>query len=292
MKNRSLGTALFCEDETVQSQYLIHTSSPFERTNLLYLQEVGMLKASRPYTTGRHGLESFLFFIVLNGSGEFVYDSVKYALNTGDCVFIDCRKEYFQICGENPWTLRWVHFNSMTMEAVYEKYIERGGRPVFRTECIREYQELLSQIYLLAGECNYLVNMELAEKLSTLLVMLAKETQRAMEAKRMVVRKLDLEQVKKYLEDHYREPISLDSLAERFYIDKYYLTKIFKTQYDATINNYLNQIRIRKAKQLLRFSDLPIEKIGEKVGISEPNYFARVFKKIEGVSPSAYRAQW
>lgn len=292
MKNRSLGTALFCEDENVQSQYIIHTSSQFERSNLIYLQEVGMLKAIRPYTTGRQGLASFLFFIVLNGSGKFIYDDVSYTLNTGDCVFIDCRKKYSQLCGEDPWTLKWVHFNSVTMGAVYEKYIERGGKPVFHSEYGSDYQELLNQIYLLAGEYNFVVNMELAEKLSSLLVMLTKETRTAVDGKRTVGGKLNLDQVRKYLENHYCESISLDCLAEQFYIDKYYLTKIFKAQYDATINNYLNQIRIRKAKELLRFSDLPIEKIGENVGIPEPNYFARVFKKIEGISPSAYRAQW
>ena len=88
------------------------------------------------------------------------------------------------------------------------------------------------------------------------------------------------------------ENLSLDGLAELFFIDKFYLTKIFKAQYDTTINSYLNQVRITKGKELLRFSQLPIEEIGEKVGIPEPNYFARVFKKIEGISPSMYRAQW
>ena len=88
------------------------------------------------------------------------------------------------------------------------------------------------------------------------------------------------------------DQLTLDQLAEKFYVDKFYLTKLFKAQFDTTINSFLNQVRITRAKQLLRFSDLSVEEIGRNVGIPEPNYFARVFKKVEGIAPSSYRKLW
>ena len=84
----------------------------------------------------------------------------------------------------------------------------------------------------------------------------------------------------------------LDELAEKHYINKYYLTKIFKETYGSTISNYLIAMRITKAKQLLRFTDMTVDEIGSTVGMSDANYFSRMFRKVEGISPREYRKQW
>ena len=292
MQHDSNPAALFCESDLAVSKYIIYTPSRFARSSLLHLQEVGSLQAVKPYTTGRSGLSSYLFFIVRSGSGSFIYEGTEYRLNTGDCVFIDCRKTYSQITSEDLWELQWAHFNGPTMEEIYGKFRERGGLPVFHPKYGPQYQELLNQMYHLAGSGSYIVNMELSQMLMNLLTVLMKETWDRAERRKTTGSKVDIDAVRQYIDSNYMETITLDSLAEVFFIDKFYLTKIFKAQFDTTINNYLNQVRITKAKELLRFSELPIEEIGEKVGIGEPNYFARVFKKIEGVSPSSYRSQW
>ena len=73
-----------------------------------------------------------------------------------------------------------------------------------------------------------------------------------------------------------------------FYINKYYLAKIFKETYGSTINNYLIEKRITHAKQLLRFSSMTVEDVGSAVGMDGITYFSRMFKKIEGISPREY----
>ena len=59
-----------------------------------------------------------------------------------------------------------------------------------------------------------------------------------------------------------------------------------------TVNDYLLQSRISHAKELLRFSDLAIEEIGENCGITPLYYFSRIFKQVEGISPREYRKKW
>jgi YesN/AraC family two-component response regulator len=98
--------------------------------------------------------------------------------------------------------------------------------------------------------------------------------------------------VKQYLDEHYREKLVLDELAASFYINKFYMTRIFKEQFGVSINTYLQQIRITQAKQLLRFTDQTVEEIGLLCGIGEPNYFSRIFRQVEGVAPSEYRRRW
>ncbi len=59
-----------------------------------------------------------------------------------------------------------------------------------------------------------------------------------------------------------------------------------------SVTTYLQNVRITHAKQLLRFTDKSVEEVGLSCGIGELNYFSRVFKEVEGVSPSTYREQW
>ena len=85
---------------------------------------------------------------------------------------------------------------------------------------------------------------------------------------------------------------SLDSLAERFFISRYYLTRVFKEQFGMSVNNYLLSVRITKAKQMLRFTDEKLENIGYACGLGAANYFSRTFKNVEGINPSEYREKW
>src|SRR5699024_12421234 len=104
--------------------------------------------------------------------------------------------------------------------------------------------------------------------------------------------KMNLSPIKEYLDQHYTESIHLDDLAKQFFINKYYLTRIFKEQYGTSITNYIIHQRITKAKQLLRFSSHNIESISHMCGIEDSGYFTRIFKKIEGVTPREYRKAW
>jgi len=104
-------------------------------------------------------------------------------------------------------------------------------------------------------------------------------------------KKMELYAIKKYLDENYNLHIALDELAGLFYINKYYLTKIFKQQYGVSITTYLLQKRVTVAKRMLRFSNKSIEAIATEVGM-ECNYFTRTFKKFEGITPGEYRKLW
>ena len=56
--------------------------------------------------------------------------------------------------------------------------------------------------------------------------------------------------------------------------------------------NYLISKRITRAKQLLRFTDMTVDEVGAAVGMGDANYFSRMFRKVEGISPREYRKQW
>ena len=314
---KSMHSNLFTSSPSVQSSRILYTPSPFARSSLLHLQEVGSLSAIRPHTSKREKLQSYLCFMVEDGEGELVYEGKKYELRSGDVVFIDCRKAYSHSTGMNPnaglWSLRWCHFYGPSMPAIYAKYCERGGLPVIRgadvsvdlargadmgrrddVSCgadVSQYVAILTDIYTLASSSDYIRDMRINGKLNDLLTLLM-ESSWHREAHTNAPKKMEISRVKSFLDEHYEEKLSLESVASHFFIDKHYLARLFKEQYGVTLVTYLQQVRITHAKRMLRFTDKSIEEIGLECGIGELNYFSRVFKKPEGVSPSEFRRVW
>ncbi|MCI8294478.1 MAG: AraC family transcriptional regulator [Lachnospiraceae bacterium] len=283
--------ALF-QGTMVAAKRIIYTPSDFARTNLLHLQETGELQALKPHTSSREALVSYLFFIILEGSGRLTFEGAEYPISAGDCVFVDCQKAYAHRSDLDLWKLRWVHFYGPNMNGIYAKYRERGGRPVFCPKAPESFADLLQELFEIAGSGDYIRDMRLFEKLSRLLTLLMEESWDPEASPRTGQKKQSLQHVKDHLEQHYQEKLTLDQLADLFFINKYYLTRIFKEQFGVSVGTYLTLIRVTRAKQLLRFSDLSVEQIGRECGIEEPAYFARVFKKVEGIAPGEYRKRW
>jgi AraC family transcriptional regulator of arabinose operon len=276
----------------VTSERVLYTPSGFARTSLGYLQEIGTLKVHRPHTAGRKNLTSFLFFTVTEGCGELTYEGKTYVLKKGDCIFIDCRKEYIQSTGRQLWSLAWIHFYGPNMTAIYDKYLERGGRVVFHPVYISEYLALHQRIFALAKSDDHIRDMKINSELDQLLVLLMSESWNPKKVKGTNLKKQNVLPIKEYLDVHYQEKISLDFLAEHFFISKYYLTRVFKEQFGTSINSYLMNRRVTRAKFMLRFSGEKIEAIGYTCGLGAPHYFSRIFKQMEGTSPSEYRERW
>ncbi|GAA0419481.1 MAG: AraC family transcriptional regulator [Bacillota bacterium] len=94
-----------------------------------------------------------------------------------------------------------------------------------------------------------------------------------------------------YINQNYREPITLDTLAEIGHINKYYLAHTFKKDMGISPIEYLNQVRIREAKILLDTTDYHIGNIAEFTGFSSQSFFTQAFKRATNQTPSAYRRQ-
>jgi two-component system response regulator YesN len=99
-----------------------------------------------------------------------------------------------------------------------------------------------------------------------------------------------VQKAKKFVEDNYSEvDITINKVCEYLHISATYFSFIFKRETKTTFINYLTQVRMDAAKELLRVTSLKSFEIAEKVGYSEPNYFSYSFKKKFGLSPSEYR---
>ena len=91
------------------------------------------------------------------------------------------------------------------------------------------------------------------------------------------------------IREHYMEDISLTSLSAKYNISMGHLSKMIKESLKVNFSDYIASLRIQRAKELLRDDRLSIQEIAEIVGYNDYFYFTKVFKRVEGISPSKYR---
>ncbi|SDY02882.1 two-component system, response regulator YesN [Evansella caseinilytica] len=94
---------------------------------------------------------------------------------------------------------------------------------------------------------------------------------------------------KNYLADHYNKTLTLEEVADVVQLSPQYFSKVFKSRAGSSFIDYLTELRVEKAKELIRTNEKSVKEICFEVGYKDPNYFSRVFKKYTGFSPSEFR---
>jgi Response regulator containing CheY-like receiver domain and AraC-type DNA-binding domain len=96
----------------------------------------------------------------------------------------------------------------------------------------------------------------------------------------------------RFINENYIMEISLLQVADHVQLSPNYLSSLFKKELDMSFIEYLNEVRIEKAKELLLNTFMKSYEVAEKVGFTDNSYFGRTFKKVVGVSPNEFRKQW
>lgn len=293
--------------EVTSTRRVIHTPDSFARNHFFYIQEAGYLKSLKPHLSHRSGLDSYLFLIVLSGEGTVSYAPSAqkeasavfertgnaamqvFKASEGDTFFLDCSKEYSHISsGEHPWELLWIHFNGPEAAAYYE-YFQRHSLWHLHPSRLGELTGAIDHILTLAESRNDDTDILVSQQITNILTILSTGEQRGSKGSQLQEK---LSNVKAYLDSHCTENISLDLLAERFFISKFYLAREFKKEYGITMIQYLTAKKISYAKELLRYSSYSIEEIASLSGIGDASYFNKIFRRIEKCTASEYRRKW
>jgi len=98
-----------------------------------------------------------------------------------------------------------------------------------------------------------------------------------------------IREIRKFIKANYQETITLNGVAEKYFINMSYLSRMFKEETGTNFNDYLNKVRLNKSQELLSNSNLRVTQIAEMVGYENVNYFMRKFKEYYSCTPSEYR---
>lgn len=274
-----------------KSNRILATPSENAKKHLLYVQEVGSLESIEPHISTRQNLNSYLFFIVTSGCGTLSYEGHIHELRMGDCVWIDCRKQYaHESSKEEPWNLTWVHFNGTQASYFYQYFLSQGCRFIFKPYDLTIFTNCIGGIYESQKEEKPFMELEINQYLTQLITYCYQENRQNSSKNTSVSNKL--QQIREYIEGHAVEKITLDLLSELYYISKYHLAREYKKIYGTTIGNAINAKRVSLAKSMLRFTEDSVEQISTQCGFQDDAYFIKVFKKTEGMTPLEYRKKW
>ena len=171
--------------------------------------------------------------------------------------------------------------------------ISDGENPVLQTGTYREeieniFSMMYSQIYSQSSGSEEIANYLACSLISIMLNQLEKSKEREEETTEHFIG----ERIKKFIDEHYFEELTLEAIGCRLHISPSYMSSVFKKTTGYTPIQYIMNRRIGKAQSLLIGSDYSITDIAYTVGYSDSNYFSTIFTKTVGMSPLKYRKRW
>lgn len=257
-----------------------------------YVQEVGLTVVHQNYYVYRENLESVLFIYTLSGDCTLEYNGHTCALGPGDAAWIDCVKPHsYQIAkGCDKLSVYFVHTYGSGIKE-YTNYFKNinitGSFNCGQSDLIPFYFKQILGLYHHADRTT-LTDF----KASTYVSMLALALLEQAEAESSTGEPDYIKSIKEYFKANYSEKITMKALSDKYFLSEAHLQKQFKKHAGTSPANYLKQLRIEKAKQLLRTTPDSIAEIAEKSGFGDTSYFILVFKASESVTPLEYRKMW
>ena len=112
--------------------------------------------------------------------------------------------------------------------------------------------------------------------------------QKNISARRRTKQKLLVNAAKRYIDNNYQEPLQLIDVAEHLQLSPFYLSRLFASESNFSLVEYLTEVRIKAAKKLLKSGQYIIADIATLVGYHDGSYFSKVFKRVVGCSPTVY----
>ncbi len=260
--------------------------SDFAKNSLLYIQSFSFWESQKSYYTRRKELDSYLIVFTYSGEGVLEYCGKKYILKDGDIFFIDCNKPHYYKANNTNWIHSDLHFAG-NLAAKWFKEFEQNGEIYFNIKTFEHYQNRLESLLKAYISVNPSRDLIISANINALLAFMLTESQEQTASRQTMPEQLTY--LIHYINNNYTTDLSLEFLTKFFGFSKYHLCRIFKKYTGYTIVGYITALRINRAKELLKTTSLPANKIGSMVGIADTNYFYRLFKKHTGVSPKDYR---
>ncbi|REE87514.1 AraC-like DNA-binding protein [Paenibacillus taihuensis] len=233
---------------------------------------------------------SYLVVYTVSGEGVLDYGGQSYKLGAGSLFFIDCMEyQHYRTLRSGHWEFAWVHFYGGASSHYYDLYAKKGD-PLLRLqrespvlgllrslidvhEQTTPYTELLGAKLLTELVTELIVSAHIGDSTSSAVPAFISTTIREMERS-------------------YAERIRLDDWARGAAVSKYHFIREFKKHVGMSPNEYVIYLRIVRAKELLKYTGMPIATIAEEVGIDHVSQFINLFKAREGITPFAFRKKW
>lgn len=264
---------------------------PSERTekSYLHIQEIGHFKAYTTYYTERKNIASYLIIYTESGEGKITYEGKQYDLKPHTVCFIDCKNYQFYQTSKELWEFYWIHINGRQIKEYYSDFNHSNNICCETKDSTIKY--LIENMINLQNYKTRNTEIITAREIVNLLTELLIERNRV---KYEDVKEIPayIFEIQSYLEKNYHSKITLDTISQKFMINKYQIAKEFKNFVGSSLIEYVIEVRINKAKDLLKYTGNNVSEIAEQIGIENVTHFINLFKKRVGITPLRFRKYW
>ena len=242
-----------------------------------------------------HHHDFYEIYFFLSGRVDYLVEGINYTLNPGDLMLISPMELHRPtVAPEEAYerVVLWINAEYLRKKTEGTDFLERCFQPghnlfhVSRTPIPELIRRLAEEFGGQAGGASLYAEGLLLQLLAELL-RLAAGSGDAAEARQSSPL---IESVLHYIGEHYREEISLDELAERFYVSKYHLSHLFRQTVGVSVYRYILLKRLQHARQLLSEGESP-GSAGRASGFPEYSGFYRAFRQVYGTSPGEAAGQ-
>lgn len=252
-----------------------------------WVQSFSVAESGPAYFTSRANAHSFLLMVTIGGSGILECGGKEFLLEEGDVFYIDCRKPHAYRTRGDRWEHIDLHMEGPMLEKLYAEYTAETSI-VFRESLSGVFMDRIEAIAALLDRGAPLREYRMAGQLFDLAVYIMTRTVPSAGREHSVDE--SLRYLVRYIDLHYSEKLTLDSLSRFSGLSKYYLCREFRRYTGFSPNDYIIRQRINVARQLLGSTALPAAHIAERVGIPNVEHFSKQFRRVTGMSPREYRA--
>ena len=264
-----------------------HAPAPRESFRLLYISKS---RFGGDWNSTVHTHSCTELFYCLSGEGQFLLSGQLFPVKPDDMVIVNPQVEHTEL-SLNASPLEYIVLGVSGIEILFGK--ADSTYAIFN--CRENRERMVTLLHMLLAEADRSLDgcetvcQDLLEVLLIWLVRCTTLSLQVEESPRSDNR--ECVEIKRYLDNNYREDISLDTLAEVAHINKYYLAHTFQKAYGISPITYLNRRRIEESKYMLGNTGYSLAQISELMGFSSPSYFSQCFRKAEGLTPNEYRRQ-
>ena len=277
----------------VNSGYLHDSRAPIkDKSRPLIVTSCGTyrLKTVKRLPTWRpKGRLDYQLLYIVSGKGHFYFHGEDRVVYAGRMVLIQPRQEQrYEYFGEDKPEVYWVHFTGSHVKNILRSYNIPMDDPIFYSGASSTYSYLFKEMINELQNCKTGYEDLLTMYLRQIFLLVQRTRQEERPTVSTYIQE-EMEFARRYFNEHYNEPISIQEYAESRNMSVCYFQRNFKQIVKHTPMQYLLTIRVNNAASLLETTDYSMAEIAAIVGYEDPLYFSRLFRKIKGVSPRDYR---
>lgn len=233
-------------------------------------------------------------FFVYSGTGQYMVDGKYYDIQKGDVVICNAGILHGKSAefAQNVRSYS-IGVTSLSLHDLPDNWIApRDALPVLSCGMLSDQiGEIFRLIYLLSSDSQHLNEVCNSLSLSLLLltyeILLSRKRNTAVQQRSAA--SATAHRVRRYLDAHYHEALTLSDIAQALHVNEYYLSHVFKSEFGQPPIQYMMRRRIGEAQGMLMDTSIPIGDIAEHLGFSSVSHLNTMFNKYVGIPPGKYR---